>query len=229
MLYDYFCLCQYIIEDLKRFISIIYVNSSNIFSDIIYKTEGSSNDNSCEVTSNDNGDKDPSYNKDGSREEESFEIEEEIEDIERLMKLSNNAMILDEKLPYSQKDKNSYLNDIRKDPNVKEFFEGKTPNASDLPELNQSLREAKQDKIKELSEAKKYDSHVPSTNSLKNLSEAKKGDNHESSTNSLNNLSSSSLHKSNNSLNDDYTNGSDFKLGNNILDYIIEILINIYR
>ena len=52
------------------------------------------------------------------------------------MKLSNDAMILDEKLPSSEKDNNRYLNDLRKNPLVKEFFEGKTPNISDLPELN---------------------------------------------------------------------------------------------
>jgi hypothetical protein len=35
------------------------------------------------------------------------------------MKLSNDAMILDEKLPDSQKDRNSYLNNLRKDPHAR--------------------------------------------------------------------------------------------------------------
>jgi hypothetical protein len=65
-------------------------------------------------------------------------------------------MILDEKLPDSQKEKNSHLNALRKDPDVKEFFEGKTPDVRDLPELNKALVEAREEKLKELAEAKKY-------------------------------------------------------------------------
>jgi len=95
--------------------SIIYANTStSTYPDIIYKSEGSSNDN---------GDKGGTDKDDrANEEEESFEIEKEIRHIERLMRLSNKAMILDEKLPYSEKDQNSHLNDIRKDPHVKEFF-----------------------------------------------------------------------------------------------------------
>ena len=63
-------------------------------------------------------------------------------------------MILDEKLPYNQKDKNRYLNKLRKDTHVQDFFEGKIPNINDLPELNESLKEAREDKSKELYEAK---------------------------------------------------------------------------
>src|ERR1044072_2824435 len=192
MLYDYFSLCQYIIEDLKISTCIINVNSYiNTHSDRIYKTEGSSNDNNdkdssykTEGSSNDKSDKDSNYNKDDDREEESFEIEEEINEIEKLMRLSNDAMILDEKLPDSQKDKNSHLNALRENPHIKEFFEGKTPNVKDLPELNKSLKEAREDKIKELSEVKNYA-------------------NNESSTNSLRDSSYLSLHESNNTLNKD--------------------------
>lgn len=72
---------------------------------LIFKTEGSNNDN---IDKNNEG-----------KEEESFEIEEEIEDIEKLMKLSNDAMILDEKLPESQKGKNSHLKDLRRHPHDK--------------------------------------------------------------------------------------------------------------
>ena len=205
MLYDYFYSYLYTIEDLKIPTCIIYANTStSTHSDIIYKSEGSSNDD---------GDKGGTDKNDGANEEEeSFELEEEIEHIERLMKDSNDAMILDEKLPYSEKEKNSHLNGLRKDPHVKEFFEGKTPNASDLPELNKALMEARKEKIKELSEAKNYA-------------------NDESSTNSLRDQSNSSLYESDNTLNkkEDYHNYSDYKLGNSLLDYIIEIINYIYR
>jgi len=138
-------LCLYIIEGLKISTYIIYHNTStSIHSGIIYKFEGSSNDN---------GDNNDTDNDDGVNEEESFEIEEEISHIKKLLKLSNDAIILDEKLPYPEKDKNSHLNDLRKDPHVKEFFEGKTPNISDLPELNEALKEAKKEKKQELYEA----------------------------------------------------------------------------
>lgn len=203
MLYDYFYLYLYTIEDLKISTCIIYPNTStSTHSDIIYKSEGSSNDD---------GDKGGTDKDDGANEEESFEIEEEIKHIEKLMKDSNDAMILDEKLPESEKEKNSHLNGLRKDPHVKEFFEEKTPNASDLPELNKALIEAREEKIKELSEAKNYA-------------------NDESSTNSLRDQSNSSLYESDNNLNkEDYHNYSDYKLGNSLLDYIIEILNNIFR
>ena len=182
---------SYILSTLLDII-IIYSGTISTYSDIVYKTEGSSNDDS------DKGD--------GAGEEESFEIEEEIQDIERLMKLSNNAMILDEKLPYSEKEKNSHLNDLRKDPSVKEFFEGKTPNVSDLPELNKALVESRNEKKKELSEAKNYA-------------------NDQSSRNSLNDRSDSGLDKSNNFFyKQDYNNDYEYKLGNTLLDIIIEIL-----
>ena len=205
MLYDFFYLCPYTIEDLKIYTCITYANTStSTHSDIIYKSEGSSNGD---------GDKGGTDNNDGANEEEeSFELEEEIEHIEKLMRDTNDAMILDEKLPYSEKEKNSHLNNLRKDPHVKEFFEGKTPNVSDLPELNKALAESRGEKIKE-------------------LCEAKNNADYESSTNSLRDQSNSSLYESDNTLNkkEDYHNYSDYKLGNSLLDYIIEILNNIFR
>jgi len=202
MLYDYFYLYLYTIEDLKISTCIIYPNTStSTHSDIIYKSEGSSNDD---------GDKGGTDMDDGANEEESFEIEEEIKHIEKLMKDSNDAMILDEKLPESEKEKNSHLNGLRKDPHVKEFFEGKTPNVSDLPELNKALVESRNEKIKELSEAKNYA-------------------NDESSTNSLRDLSNSSLHQSDNTLNkEDNHNYSGYKVLPSLLETIIEILNNIF-
>ena len=198
MLYDYFYLYLYTIEDLKISTCIIYPNTStSTHSDIIYKSEGSSNDD---------GDKGGTDMDDGANEEESFEIEEEIKHIEKLMKDSNDAMILDEKLPESEKEKNSHLNGLRKDPHVKEFFEGKTPNVSDLPELNKALIEAREEKIKELSEAKNYA-------------------NDESSTNSLSDQSNSSLHKSDNTSNkkEDSDNYSDYKVFG-LVEFIVEII-----
>jgi hypothetical protein len=60
--------------------------------DIIYKFEGSSNDDgdkggndNNDGSSNDDGDKGGNDNNDGANEEESFEIEEEIAHIERIM------------------------------------------------------------------------------------------------------------------------------------------------
>jgi hypothetical protein len=211
MLYDYFSLCLYTIEDLKISTCIIYANTStSTHSDTIYKSERSSNDNG-DKGDTDKDDKGDTDKDDGANEEESFEIEEEIQHIEKLMRVSNDAMILDEKLPYSEKEKNSHLNDLRKDPHVKDFFEGKTPNASDLPELNKALIEARKEKKKELSEAKNYG-------------------NDESSTSSLRDQSNSSLYQSDNTLNnkEDYPYHSDYKLGNSLLDYIIEILKDIF-
>jgi hypothetical protein len=196
-------LCPYTIEDLKIYTCITYANTStSTHSDIIYKSEGSSNDD---------GDKGGTDKNDGANEEEeSFELEEEIEHIEKLMRDSNDAMILDEKLPYSEKEKNSHLNNLRKDPHVKEFFEGKTPNVSDLPELNKALAESRGEKIKE-------------------LCEAKNNADYESSTNSLRDQSNSSLYESDNTLNkkEDNDNYWGYKLLPSSLETIIEFLNNI--
>ena len=91
-----------------------------------------------------------------SSEEESYEIEEEIADIERLLKLAKDAKDLDEKLPYHQKEKNRHLNDLRDDPHVKEFFDEEVPDIENLNELEDALREAKEAKQKELGEAGTY-------------------------------------------------------------------------
>ena len=91
-----------------------------------------------------------------SSEEESYEIEEEIADIKRLLGLAKDAKDLDEKLPYSQKGNNTYLNDLRKDPHVKEFFEEEVPDIENLNELEYALREAKELKQKELEQAENY-------------------------------------------------------------------------
>lgn len=166
MLYDYFFLYLYTTEDLRISTCVTYAyTSTSTYSDIIYKCEGSSNDDG------DKGDKGDNDKNDGAnKEEESFELEEELDHIDKLMKLSNNAMILDEKLPDSQKGKNSYLNTLKDDIHVIEFFEGKTPNVNDLPDLNKALVEAKKDKIKELADAKNYAKNESSTNSLRDQS-----------------------------------------------------------
>ena len=150
----------------------------------------------------------------GYKEEESFEIEEELSHIKKLMKSSNNAMILDEVLPSSKKHQNSHLAALRKDPHVIEFFEGKTPNISDLPELNKALVEAKRAKKEELAEAKSNvkDEYV----------------------NSISNKENSNLHESNKIFNKDYKYDLDYKydfdykLDKSLLDLIIEILRDIF-
>ena len=150
----------------------------------------------------------------GYKEEESFEIEEELSHIKKLMKSSNNAMILDEVLPSSKKHQNSHLAALRKDPHVIEFFEGKTPNISDLPELNKALVEAKKAKKEELAEAKSNvrDEYV----------------------NSISNKEDYRLHESNKIFNKDYKYDLDYKydfdykLDKSLLDLIIVILRDIF-
>ena len=226
-----FCV-HILLRILKYLLVLIYANTStSTHSDIIYKFEGSSkddddkggNDNN-DGSSKDDGDKGGNDNNDGANEEESFEIEEEIAHIERIMWDSNNAMILDEKLPDSQKEKNSHLNALRKDPDVKEFFEGKTLDVRDLPELNKALVEAREEKLKELAEAKKYAKDEWSTNSLRDKSNSSL---HESD-NTLN-KEDYALNKEENTLNkEDNDNYLDYKLLPSLLDYIIEILNNFF-
>ena len=123
------------------------------------------------------------------------------------MKLSNDAMILDEKLPSSEKDNNRYLNDLRKNPQVKGFFEGKTPNISDLPELNKALVEARKYKKRELSRAIRNANNESSSNIPRDKSDSNFRE------------SDSSFRESKNSSNkEDYHNNSDYKLANTLLD-----------
>ena len=68
---------------------------------------------------------------------------------------AKNALKLDNKLPASEKEKNSHLNDLRKNPNVQEFFEGRVPGIADLPELKKAMEESLKEKEEELYEAKK--------------------------------------------------------------------------
>lgn len=128
------------------------------------------------------------------------------------MILSNNAMILNEKLPLSQKDKNSYLNNLRKDPNIKEFFEGEKPNIKDLPELNQYLKKAREEKIKELSEAKQNAKDESSMNSLRDSS----------------GLSSSENYSKDLKGKEDLSNYSDYKLDYNFLPKLLEFLSSFF-
>lgn len=117
---------------------IIYANTStSTHSDIIYKTERSSNDYSDSYATDKNN---------GDNEEESFEIEQELKHIKKLLKIVKNALILDAKLPYPEKDKNSHLKDLIKDPHVIKFFEGKTPDIGDLRDLKRALKEARKEK-----------------------------------------------------------------------------------
>jgi hypothetical protein len=167
MLYDYFFLYPSITEVLSSYTSTTS-NASIPCSNSIYKTEGVSKDETGDkpIDKKDESpdkpidikEESPDSTKDKKvekGEEESFEIEEEIYEIDRLIALSKDANKLDGKLPDSQKDKNGHLEEIRKNPDVKNFFEGRTPNISDLPELVEALIEARKDKYEELLEAKK--------------------------------------------------------------------------
>ena len=131
MLYDFFYLCPYTIEDLKIYTCITYANTStSTHSDIIYKSEGSSNDD---------GDKGGTDMDDGANEEESFEIEDEIANHNKLIREAKDAIKLNDRLPYSQKEKNAHLTRLRNDPDVQDYYLGNTPEVSDLPELLRAL------------------------------------------------------------------------------------------
>lgn len=86
---------------------------------------------------------------------ESFEIEKEIMELKKDIENVNKALKLDNKLPASEKEKNSHLNDLRKNPIVQEFFEGRVPGIADLPELKEAMKESLKEKEEELDEAKK--------------------------------------------------------------------------
>nr|GFC71341.1 hypothetical protein [Tanacetum cinerariifolium] len=96
-----------------------------------------------------------------SSEEESYEIEQELAGIKRLLELAEKARKLDGKLPDSQKEKNSHLNDLRNDPHVKKFFDEEVPDIEDLNELEDALLDAKEEKQKELAEAEYYANTQP--------------------------------------------------------------------
>jgi len=199
MLCDYFYSYPFITEGHNDSLYIVYINSTTSTPPPIEEGERSALEGSSSNSNNNNND---------YIEEESFEIEEEIEDIDKKIELSNNAKILDERLPDSEKEKNSYLNDLRKDPNVKEFFEGKTLNIEDLPELYKALKESREEKIKELSEV------------TRNFKEEK------SSTSSFKNSLDSSSRESNNK--EDFNNPSEFKLDQSLLDSIIDTIWDIF-
>ena len=77
-----------------------------------------------------------------------MELKKDIENV-------NKALKLDNKLPAPEKEKNRHLNEIRKNPIVQEFFEGRVPDIADLPELKEAMEESLKEKEEELDEAKK--------------------------------------------------------------------------
>jgi hypothetical protein len=178
----------------------------------------------CEGSSNKGGDNGGGNNDDQiDEEEESFEIEEEIDHIDKLLELSKLAMELDEKLPKSVKEHNSYLNNLREDPFIQGYLDGDTLNSNDLLQLQEDLLEARSEKEEELSEATRR----ANDESL----EATRHANDQSSINSLNNNNSRNLHEFDNTLNkkEDYDNYADHKLNNSLLDYIVDILKDIFN
>jgi hypothetical protein len=74
-------------------------------------------------------------------EEKDRNLDKELKDLDKKIELLDNAIKLDKKLPDSQKELNSHLRELKKDPEVREFFEGKSPNIKDLPELDRTLKE----------------------------------------------------------------------------------------
>ena len=199
MLYDYFFSFLFTIEGRNITSCIIYPNTStSTYWDTIYKCQGSSNEDGPE----DDG---------PEEEEESFDIEEELAHLKKLRSLLKKAIELDQKLPESQKGKNAHLKEISEDPHVKDYFDGKTPNIGDLLELDEALFDSEEEKRKELKEAQDYS-------------------NNESSTNSLKDPSNSRFNESDNTLNkkEDDNNYSEYKLGNSLLEHIIDILKNIF-
>lgn len=162
------------------------------------------------------------YDKD---EQESFEIEEEIKHVEKLIDLVVDAVELDKKLPSSQREKNSHLNDLRKDPHVKEFFDGKDPSIDEIPELHRALLDAKEEKQEELAAAKNNSKDESFTNSVTDSSNSLRD-----SSNSLKDPFHSSFYKSDNTSDNkkDDDNNSEFKLLPNLLLLILEIIRDIF-
>jgi len=115
--------------------------------------DGKSNDSEKEKSSND----DKSNDSEKEEEEESYEIEEEIQNTRRLRTILWEAISLDPKLPESEKLRNSYLNELKKDPLVKEYLQGEELTMSDLEEMDGALSEAENESKKDLAEAKLND------------------------------------------------------------------------
>jgi len=123
-----------------------------------FEKEGSSNDdksNDSEKEGSSNDDK--SNDSEKEEEEESYEIEEEIQNTRRLRTILWEAISLDPKLPESEKLRNSYLNELKKDPLVKEYLQGEELTMSDLEEMDGALSEAENESKKDLAEAKLND------------------------------------------------------------------------
>ena len=92
---------------------IVYFNSTS--STPYPLTEQEEESSASEGSSSNNNNKE----NDQIEQQESYEIEGELKDIDKKIKQSKNAQILDKRLPHHHKDKNRHLNDLRKDPNVK--------------------------------------------------------------------------------------------------------------
>lgn len=94
-------------------------------------------------------------------------LDQELEDLDKKIELLDNAIKLDKKLPDFQKEFNSHLRELKKDPEVREFFQGKSPNIKDLPELDRTLKERAEAILieKEIAENSEsiYDSDTNST------------------------------------------------------------------
>lgn len=112
----------------------------------------------CQVLASSSDDKsnDPEKepNDSDDDEETSYEIEEEIQNTQRLRLLIIEADKLDKKLPESEKHNNSYLKALREDPLVKEYLQGDDLKPKDLWDLDEVLEDAESRSWAELEEAR---------------------------------------------------------------------------
>jgi len=157
-------ICSYLLHYIGSTINII-CNYLLYCADIdsLYKCEGSnsndrSNDSqdkgSSKDTSNDSQDKgsskDTSYD---SEEEESYEIEEEIEETNALLDITRKAIKLDQALPSVERGNNRHLKELRNDPLVQENLQGSELKPENLVWLERVLEGAKARSIQDLAEA----------------------------------------------------------------------------
>ena len=99
--------------------------------------------------------------------------EEEIEDLNRYLNEVENAIKLDSKLPTSEKEKNSHLNNLRKDHGVQNHLGGDSLEVKDLPTLKKALEYSLKERKAELNSAKETFLKEKSSKCNENSSETK--------------------------------------------------------
>ena len=136
---------------------VFLISYSDIIPDTIYKTERSSNDHTDKGGT---GNYPEAYREESPKtekapvEQESFEIEEDIEHVDHLIKRTKSAMDFNALSTGPNKFVNKDFNTVREDSSVKEFFGGKTPEINDFPILQKALEEKREILREELTDAK---------------------------------------------------------------------------